>query len=89
MKFWTQNNFWSKKLLIQEEFWSKIIFGPNNLYPKSLGLTKFCPKKFSTPKTLCQESLVKIGSDIDAMEKYYQDKCHPDVWYLVKLAEEA
>ena len=44
-------------------------------YPPSLGPTKCCSKKCLIPPKMAQKSLVKIGLDIDDMDKCRQDKC--------------
>ena len=39
-------------------------------YPPSLGPTKCCSKKCLIPPKMAQKSLVKIGLDIDDMDKW-------------------
>ena len=70
-----------RRTLGPRDFWVLII-----VYPKSLGPTKCWSKKILTLKKLAPKSLVKIGSDIDDMDKCNQDKCcmdkcHLDVWH--------
>ena len=92
-KFWVQQIFGSKtfgsrKILAPKECWSKRF-----CFQQHLDFTKFWSKKILAPQKIGSKKFAKDWirnrGYIPDMDKCHQDrccldKCHPDIWHLVR-----
>ena len=95
-QFWVQQffgskEFGSKKILAQKKMLvQKVLvlkkFGCNKILFKKLFPPKMGSKKFG--KDWVSNSGYMAGMDKCHQDKFCLDRCHPDIWFLVKMGQE-